>query len=185
MTDCTNADIRDQLPDLLHGRLDDVARARVEAHVRTCVDCGQELALLQALRGAAPAPRVDVERIVAALPAPRRGRRWSASAWQIAAAVVFLAVGSSTLVKYVQRSHPGDSTAAATVASRLDSSAGASTQAAATASGDVELNVGYGYGDLTAAQLATLLKDLQDLKAVPMADPEASMPDVTLANGGL
>lgn len=183
MTDCTNAEIRDQLPDLLHGHLDDVARARVEAHVRTCADCGQELALLQALRGAAPAPRVDVERIVAALPAPRRARRWSASAWQLAAAAVFLAVGSATVARYVQRSHVGDRPAAATVASRLDSSAGASAQAAATA--DVELNVGYGYGDLTDAQLATLLKDVQDLKAVPMADPEVSMPDVTLANGGL
>lgn len=183
MTDCTNADIRDQLPDLLHSRLDDAARARVEAHVRTCADCGQEVALLQALRGAAPAPRVDVDRIAAALPAPRRARRWSASVWQIAAAVVFLAVGSSTVVRYAERSRGGDSTAVATVASRLDSSAGAS--AAAAASGDVELNVGYGYGDLTDAQLATLLKDVQDLKAVPLADPEVAMPDVTLAHGGL
>ena len=30
-----------------------------------------------------------------------------------------------------------------------------------------------------------LLPDVQDLKAVPMADPETSVPDVTLSNGGI
>ena len=32
MTDCPNAEIRDLLPDLVHGRLDAAARADVERH---------------------------------------------------------------------------------------------------------------------------------------------------------
>src|SRR6185503_15034666 len=51
MTDCPNAEMRDQLPDLLHGRLDDTARAVVLAHVGDCIDCQAEMELLKGLRG--------------------------------------------------------------------------------------------------------------------------------------
>ena len=181
MTDCPNAEIRDQLPDLLHGRLNGEARARVEAHLRTCADCAAELEMLRALRAASPAPPVDVARIVSALAAPRRARRGGMHVWQIAAAVVFLAAGGSTLVTYVHRLHMADSAAASRVASLEDSAAG--TAAAHTS--NVELNVGYGYSDLTDTQLEALLKDVEQVKAVPMADPETSVPDVTLSNGGI
>lgn len=36
MTDCPRADMRDLLPDLMHGALDAAARAEVERHVMTC-----------------------------------------------------------------------------------------------------------------------------------------------------
>ncbi len=186
MTDCANAEIRDQLPDLLHGRLDGVDRARAEAHVRTCAECAGELDLLRALRGAAPAPAVDVARIVSALSAPRRARRVAGGmhVWQIAAAVVFVAAGGSTLASYARRVHVADSTAAARVASRQDSAAGRAAAGGGAGAGDVELNVGYGYGDLTDAQLEALLKDVENMKAVPMADPETSVPTVAIGNGG-
>ncbi len=181
MNDCPNAEIRDQLPDLLHGRLDGAARARVEMHVGACADCAAELEMLRGMRGASPAPHVDVEGIVSALPAPRRARRVGLHVWQIAAAVVFLAAGGSTLATYVHRLHKADSTAAVRVASRQDSATGSD----AAQAGDVELSVGYGYSDLTDAQLEILLKDVEDLKAVPMADPETSVPNVTIGNGGI
>lgn len=181
MTECGNPEIRDALPDLLHGRLDDAARARVESHLRSCDACRRELNLLRALRGAAPQPAVNVAAIVSALPVPRRHRSWTTHLWQIAAAVAFLAVGSSGVIGYMRRAHQPDTTAAATVASQRESS-GAS---AAAASGDVELAVGYGYTDLSDAQLEALLKDVQELKAVPMSEPEVSMPDVTIGNGGV
>lgn len=177
MTDCPNAEVRDLLPDLLHGRLEGDARARVEAHLRTCADCREELDLLRSLRDAAPAPRVDVGRIVAALPAPRRRRVWNSHLWQAAAAVLFMAVGGTAVVHYVYRTHPAD-TARVAVASTNDSAVG-------TAVGGVELSVGYGYTDLTDAQLQTLLQDVEKMTAVPMADPDASLPNVTIGNGGV
>ncbi|HEX8942687.1 MAG TPA: zf-HC2 domain-containing protein, partial [Gemmatimonadaceae bacterium] len=99
MNDCPNADIRDQLPDLLHERLDVSVRAAVMAHVDSCVDCRAELELLRGVHGmlVSRTPRVDVNYIVNALPkraarpvrlAPRR-RVWSD--WRIAAAVTVMA----------------------------------------------------------------------------------------------
>ncbi len=177
MTDCPNAEIRDLLPDLLHERLDGASRERVEAHLRECADCRQELELLRRLRDAAPAPSVDVAGIVAALPAPRRRPVWRAHAWQAAAAVLFMALGGTVVARYVTRSPSGD-VARVAVASTNDSAVGASN-------GGIELSVGYGYTDLTDAQLQTLLQDVEKMSAVPMTDPDASVPNVTLGNGGV
>ena len=104
MNDCPNADIRDQLPDLLHDRLDVSMRAAVMAHVDDCVDCRSELELLRSVQGmlTARTPRVDINYVVNALPkrAPQsmrvmpRRRVWSD--WRIAAAVTVLAVGSGS-----------------------------------------------------------------------------------------
>jgi hypothetical protein len=104
MNDCPNADIRDQLPDLLHDRLDASARAAVMAHVDACVDCRAELELLRSIHGmlVSRTPRVDVHAVVRALPtrlaqpirvAPRR-RVWTD--WRIAAAVTVLAAGGGS-----------------------------------------------------------------------------------------
>lgn len=181
MTDCANPEFRDELPDLLHGRLSASARARVEAHLRTCDACRREMDVLRSVLAAFPPPRVNVAAITGALPAPRRRPARSSHLWQIAAAVVFLAVGSSTAVTYMRHAARIDSTATATVAS-AGQSTGSST---GVRSGDVELSVGYGYRDLTDAQLEALLKDVQNLKAVPMAEPDLSTPNVTIGNGGL
>ncbi len=181
MTDCPNADIRDQLPQLLHGRLDAASKARVESHLRECGECRQELELLRGLRASAPEVRVDVARIVAALPAPsaRRRHTWNSRAWQMAAAVVFLAAGGSAVARYVSHGGSTDTGRAAVVASTNDSAAGMGS------AGDVELSVGYGYSDLTDAQLQTLLQDVEQITAVPLAEPEVSIPNVTVNNGGV
>jgi len=42
VNDCVNAEIRDQLPDLVHERLDASALAIVMAHVDGCIDCRDE-----------------------------------------------------------------------------------------------------------------------------------------------
>ena len=121
MNDCTNAEIRDQLPDLLHDRLTVSVRDVVVAHVADCADCREELELLRGVRVAmlARTPRVDVGQIVASLPKPAgaqtaptaaiaavtpitpitsaRSRRLMRVDWRIAAAVTFLAVGGSSV----------------------------------------------------------------------------------------
>jgi hypothetical protein len=108
MNDCSNANIRDQLPDLLHERLSASARAAVIAHVDGCIDCRNELELLRGVRGAltAQTPRVDIAYVVGALPkAPARSavvasaraphRRWAD--WRVAAAVTILIAGGSSV----------------------------------------------------------------------------------------
>ena len=135
MNDCSNAEIRDQLPDLLHERLDTSARAAVMAHVATCIDCTEELQLLRDVLGMIDArtPRVDVAMIVSALPKPpirtaprvlpsmasvagtRRRRIWSD--WRIAAAVTLLVAGGGSAVLLNREHVQGPATSVASRAS--------------------------------------------------------------------
>ncbi|MEO8195013.1 MAG: zf-HC2 domain-containing protein [Gemmatimonadales bacterium] len=107
MTDCVNTEVRDALPDLVHGRLSELDAATMAAHVESCADCRAEVALLREVRAAAPpAPRMDAARIAAAIPLvlmtmpvfPPRQRDpgmflWR-NAWRFAAAAVVVAVGA-------------------------------------------------------------------------------------------
>lgn len=100
MIDCPNGEVRDALPDYVHDRLDTERRRGVETHLATCEACRQELSLLRALRVTMRrAPAVDVKAIAAAIPpyhAPAR-RGW-ATAWRVAAAIVAVAVGGTSIV---------------------------------------------------------------------------------------
>lgn len=110
MNDCMNAEVRLALPDLMHGRLSELDTVTMRAHVETCADCREELRLLQEIRASAPiAPRIDIERIVAALPtpmptvadqlvasAPGRARRSSSMMWKMTAVAALLVTGSLT-----------------------------------------------------------------------------------------
>ncbi|MEP6493623.1 MAG: zf-HC2 domain-containing protein [bacterium] len=105
MNDCPNAEIRDQLPDLVHNRLDAGARVAVMMHIDGCADCRAELAVLRGVHAALASrtPRVNVQSIVAALPKPEhrlarpaaRQRTWAN--WRVAAAVVFLVAGGTSV----------------------------------------------------------------------------------------
>lgn len=106
MNDCRNAEIRDQLPDLLHDRLTAGAREAVLAHVGQCAECRDELELIRVIHRAVMSgtPRVDVTRIVSTLPKPgasivapmRRSRsRWAD--WRIAAAITLIAIGGTSV----------------------------------------------------------------------------------------
>ena len=71
MTDCTNAEIRDLLPDYVHDQLSVTDLARVEQHVASCADCAEELALLQTVLAIRPQTRtINIADIVARLPKP-------------------------------------------------------------------------------------------------------------------
>ena len=68
MSDCMNTEVRDALPDLVHGRLDQLNTATMKAHVESCADCRAELALLKAVRESAPlVPPLNLERMSAAI----------------------------------------------------------------------------------------------------------------------
>jgi hypothetical protein len=61
MRDCTNAEMRDRLPDLLHERMSAADRARVLAHAGACPECAAELDLLRSLGSVLAGPRHAVD----------------------------------------------------------------------------------------------------------------------------
>jgi anti-sigma factor RsiW len=94
------------LPDLLHGRLDAAARARVEAHVADCRECTEELEVLRTVKSAAVfIPAIDVDQVVRQIPpyrtiapaaqAPTRSRVVS---WLVAASLVVVVLGGGSLL---------------------------------------------------------------------------------------
>ncbi len=111
MHDCANVSMREQLPELLHGRLPADARAEVERHLASCVDCAEELALLRTVQAVTRAPAVDVERIVTAIPPYRPTTVWQRAvrvpALRVAAAILLFAGLSA--VWYVGRKTPAQS----------------------------------------------------------------------------
>lgn len=191
MTDCPNGDIRDLLPDLLHGRLGAVERVEVEAHLRDCADCRDELELLRGVRVALRRTRaVDVGEIVAGIQ-PYRGpvtrtasRSWGG--WRIAAAVTLLAAGGTSVV--VARNGPfvrTDSTPV-TATAGFDSVSGrapieivtaSSNASGATSASQRELALAGGtIGELDDSELSSLIADLGSIEAVTPADVDNAAP---------
>jgi anti-sigma factor RsiW len=120
-----SAEMRDVLPDFVHGQLDAGRTAEVRGHIADCADCAAEVELLQAVMAAAPAaPVMNVDRITRALPTPtrhgfllhrgngsgsprtpevspvmaHRSRIWSRPVVKIAAAVAVVAAGGLSLL---------------------------------------------------------------------------------------
>jgi len=126
MSDCVSAEMRDVLPDFVHGQLDAGRTAEVRAHLAGCAECAAEVELLRVVMSAAPAaPEINVDRIVRALPTPtrhgfllhrgggtgspptpsldspampHRSRIWSRPVVKIAAAVAIVAAGGLSLL---------------------------------------------------------------------------------------
>ena len=160
MTDCPNGDIRDLLPDLLHGRLGAASRAQVEAHLHECEDCRDELELLRSMRSALRrGPVVNVDRIVAEVPAYRapihQRPALSRGVWRTAAAITLLAVGGTSVV--VARSGDRQPT----------------TLAVAPAPATRELALAGGsIAELDDSELSALIDDISSIDAVTPADAD-------------
>lgn len=184
MTDCSNGDVRDRLPDLLHDRLTADGRREVEAHLSGCDECRAELALLGAMRFTLRrAPAVDPAAIAAAIPPYRAPVRRGWGGWRAAAAVLLLAGGTSVAVL---RSRDDTRSAVgagdhAVVARRAESVvpvagvAPADTPAAPAAARELALGTSVA-SDLDDRELSTLLSDLQSLDIVPSAEVENGAP---------
>lgn len=163
MSDCPNVEIRELLPDYLDGRVSASRRAEVESHVASCGDCADELALLRLVRQAyaSTAPAVNVAGIVAALPRKpvrRVHRPWRTSqAFQIAAAVTFIALGGISLT--VARSFLGNDPATITVDTMVASNP--DTPA---------ISFAGGVQDLGDADLEALLSALESMEALPVTE---------------
>jgi hypothetical protein len=112
MNKCTDSDIQELLPDLLHGALAEAEKIRVEAHVATCESCQEDLDVLRTVKSAAVfAPSIDVDRVVrqiapyrAIVPAVEAPARTRVASWLVAATLALFVVGGGSVLMTRQNS---------------------------------------------------------------------------------
>ena len=201
MTECTNLEMRDLLPDYARGALADAAVAAVERHLADCASCRAELAVVrnaQAVLGVTP--RVDTSRIAAAVvrsAAIRRGattavaqarrrRAWAAAPsrrmWLAAASLVAVA-GAAALA--TRSDPPASVTDSPRVVAQVDApttpapsgtARSAPVEPVVQPSRNNELSVGGGLTDLADAELESLLRELEGLDAQFEVEPANLLP---------
>ena len=191
MNDCPDGDMRDLLPGYANGVLTAEMHERVGAHVARCTDCAAEVALIRTVGAAYPAPKIDVARIVAALPQPARQThgavgRWRARQWRIAAGVAMIAIGGISVVVLRSTMHSASAPVltpapiavqapVATVSPAEKPSAPTELAQLTPRSTPVELgelSFGGGLSDLSDAQLKSLLREIDSLDGAPSTEPE-------------
>jgi anti-sigma factor RsiW len=185
MSDCSNVEMRELLPEYLHGSLTPPDRARVETHLATCAECTAELETLRAVNALyARTPVVETARIVSALPRPIPARalrlRSRIARWQIAAAVTMISLGGLSLAvarRYSGRQVvPGDTTfVVAPVSAPPDA------PDSAPPAGGPSLTLSSNVSDLDTPQLEALLASIENLEAVPVAEPRRVSPSLSIA----
>jgi hypothetical protein len=160
MRDCSNGEVRDRLPELMHNRLSGETLLVVRAHVAECADCRAELVLLEQLRAVSVAPPLDSARIVARLPKYRAVPAWRRamnSAQLRAAAAVVLLVGGYAVI--TRGGGVPETTTPAVVAEPAVTN---------------ELAIGDSFQDLTDSDLAAMVEEIGNLEAVtpePVEEP--------------
>ena len=201
MTDCVNTEVRDALPDLLHGRLSAVDTATMKAHVESCAECRAELELLREVRASAPiTPALDYARIAASVPAyggvavaaPSRTHVRSSfrNIALIAASAVVAFTGwsltrssdlnRSVLSPLAVASAPAAVAASPSVSGEVTAPA-VSNSASETGKGETQvasLSLVGSTQDLSDADLEQLVSDLDGLDALPSAEPQSVTPSV-------
>ena len=176
MTDCPNVAMRELLPELLHDALSATDRVAVEAHLASCEDCAAELALLRA-----------AQRTMAGVRVPAFDT----------AAITFVSLGGMSLA--VARSYFGSSPVAIVDSALTGEGPSPVAQQAALdaapalASADTPVSSGSAasgpsvhtaLGDLNDAELESLLSQLDQLEAAPLAEPESTPGGRVVASNG-
>jgi anti-sigma factor RsiW len=111
MNKCTDSNIQEMLPDLLHGTLAEGERMRVEKHMATCESCQEDLDVLRTVKNAAVfAPSIDVDRVVRQIlpyqtiipeterPATKRPVSTRMVSWLVAASLMLVALGGGSVL---------------------------------------------------------------------------------------
>ena len=179
MSDCPNVEMRETLPELLHGKLDAALASRVRAHVAVCAECAAELELLQRVqRRYATTPAIDTAAIVRALPAPR-ARRASSLGWLKGAATIVLLLAGAFVMRAVTSGSDGLGDSTQMVLQPADTGP-AVTQVADTpalrqralAPRVLAMSLSE-LDDLDAEELESLLGALDGIDAAPVAEPDS------------
>jgi anti-sigma factor RsiW len=190
MNSCMEIETREMLPDLLHGKLDASARARVEKHVAGCEECREELEVLRTVKAAAIfAPTIDVNRVVGHIApyakitpeveAPARSRLVS---WLVAASFLLVIAGGGSLL-VVQQKDSVSPYATVTPSQRGDvvprpvTVPSAVGNDVATAERPVvhTLALASGVETLSDNDLRQLMTDMDSFNVLPASEPEPVM----------
>ena len=199
MSECTNLEMRELLPDFVRGALSGPSSVKLEDHLAACADCRGELRFLRDARAVlSPIPSVDVPRIVAAIgrssatrrdataavAEARRRRTWRSAAssrrvWLAAASIVAV-VGAAVLASDRMRA-PGSPDLPPVVVEAEQPQA--PTTPGREPTGQVtprptqhELVMGGGVSDLADADLESLLQALDDVDTQLDVEPAVVMP---------
>ena len=191
MNECTENEIQEMLPDLLHGTLPADARARVDAHLASCEQCREDLEVLRAVKSAAVfAPVIDIDRVVRQIPPYRtivptieRPAATRVVSWLVAASLAIVVIGGGSLV-LARRDVP--TARPAVVSTRPPASTPVQPTAEAIApSQDVmpgaqphthALALATDVDGLSDGSLQQLMSDMAQFDALPAAEPDPVMP---------
>jgi len=197
MSECTRSEIRDRLPDYVNGTLPSRARAEVEAHLASCERCRAEVSLVTAARDmiVRRTPTVNAARISAAVrkagaPAREGARARTlahprpAFAWRAAAAVLIL--GAAAYAGYAVRGKPAPVPAPIVAvapappttpipAPRPKPSTNTSTNTNTNTSTPLASLTFGGVDDLTPAQAAAMMQELDHAAPTLDADPASEI----------
>src|SRR3954470_15137889 len=189
MNDCTDRDIKELLPDLLHRTLLNEDRERVELHVATCESCREDLGVLRVVKSAAVfVPAIDVGRIVRQIPpyqriapvveAPARSR---VTRWLTAATMAGLVIGGGSPVLNRQPREPPravvtDNTSTvlpgATVVVPIETSSVPQEAVATKSSPAHTFALASDVASLSDGDLQQLMNEMDDFDALPAAEPD-------------
>ena len=182
MSDCSNIEIREALPELLHGRLDAIQAAKVREHIARCAECASELELLQRVqRVYSAAPAVNPAAILAALPRPRARRTFSLGMLRAAAAIVLLLAGALVVRAVMSGSENASSNQIVDIP--LDTQAvprdtPVSIQRTAPRPRVLAMSLSE-LDDLDADEMESLMSALERIDAAPVAEPDTLMGSVS------
>ncbi len=194
MNKCTDSNVREMLPDLLHGTLAPDVKGRVEAHLATCEECREDLEVLRTIKAAAVfAPAIDVEQVVRQIPpyrtivpATERPASTRIVSWLVAASLAVVVIGGGSLVLTRQNGpdvmrevaatptpavpKPAESTLVAPTKSQSNATGG-SVVAAGTARPHA-LALAANVDDLSDGNLVQLMNDMSRFDALPASEPD-------------
>ncbi|MDQ6718658.1 MAG: zf-HC2 domain-containing protein [Gemmatimonadota bacterium] len=195
MTELTHEQIRDVLPDYLHGNVDTAQRARIESHLHGCAECASEMRLIRMVTDAPSfAPMIDAVKVSSViLPyggVPAAKPRPRTRVWQMLAAVAVVLVGAVTLISRggITSPRPPEQVACreCTIApvdtvseplAMVKVTPPAQPVAAPVSGAPIvnptrELQVAVGLEGLSDKSVAQLSRELDGLDGLPSADPE-------------
>jgi anti-sigma factor RsiW len=193
MTNCTNIQIQEMLPDLLHDSLAPAARKRIETHLADCAECAEELRVLRLVNAAAVFhPAIDAVRIARQIPPyrgvlpatqqPSRNRMVSWLTLASAAVVVALVGGVLTLnnsdapravaVRAVDSTTSPSARLPDTDVAAVPSDIRPTTNSPGSSSHSHALALAADVDGLSDGSLVQLMDDMSAFDGLPSAEPE-------------
>ena len=185
MTDITHDEIRDALPDLLHGNMDADRRSAIENHLRSCAECASELRVLQMVKDAPSfAPMIDAVKVAGAIapyggvPVERPRAATRKLQWAVAAAAVILVAGTLMLRGVPSPVSPAvapNKVASVPVtipATKSPATARESVTNVPVRTAARELQVATALDGISDVGVAQLTRELNGLDGLPSPDPE-------------